>query len=509
MLLAGAAHTLSFLAPFEDSYITYRYAENLASGRGLAYNPGERVEGFTSFLWTVLLAVMAKIGVPMAPVSEVLGLGFGLVCVGLAAALFAELTPHAPKARPCLTAFGVGAAAYAAAHGTWAYYAATGMETTLFAALVSLGALLAMRDRPLASGIALAISAIVRPEGVGYAGLVVAAVAIVPEKRRDAMRLAMAFIALLAPYFITRYAYFGYPVPNTYYAKATPSLDLFRAGAAHAESFLTAYGFAAAPVAAVALLARGGWRGPARVPAALVLGAILNAIFVGGDTFAFYRFFLPVIPAAGALIAFAAHESTLHLADQPSPVVRALPAAALSTLCLWAFAAEFVPTHSFLREQTRSDRTQVQSVERINADYFKVGAYLRDNAPKNALLAVNAAGIVPYVSGLRTLDMLGLNDIHIAHRTITLGHGAAGHEKHDAKYVLQRAPDIILLGLPVLAPRRVERSELDHWFGRWFPYLPGDRELYESKEFKKNYEPVGVDIDGRWLVMFARKQSIQ
>src|SRR5262245_54883150 len=37
----------------DDAYISYRFARNLARGLGLVYNPGERVEGYTNFLWTV------------------------------------------------------------------------------------------------------------------------------------------------------------------------------------------------------------------------------------------------------------------------------------------------------------------------------------------------------------------------------------------------------------------------------------------------------------------------
>src|SRR5262249_51029964 len=43
------------LLPFasEDAYITFRYSRNLVLGYGLTYNPGERVMGFSSPLWTV------------------------------------------------------------------------------------------------------------------------------------------------------------------------------------------------------------------------------------------------------------------------------------------------------------------------------------------------------------------------------------------------------------------------------------------------------------------------
>ena len=47
---------------YDDVFISLRYAENLAAGRGLVFNPGERVEGYSNFAWTVLLAVPAWLG---------------------------------------------------------------------------------------------------------------------------------------------------------------------------------------------------------------------------------------------------------------------------------------------------------------------------------------------------------------------------------------------------------------------------------------------------------------
>src|SRR5712691_3102100 len=46
----------------DDAFISFRYAENLSAGNGLVFNPGERVEGYTSFLWVALLAIGNRIG---------------------------------------------------------------------------------------------------------------------------------------------------------------------------------------------------------------------------------------------------------------------------------------------------------------------------------------------------------------------------------------------------------------------------------------------------------------
>ena len=42
----------------EDFLITLRYAENLAHGQGLVFNPGERVLGTTTPLYTLFLAAI-------------------------------------------------------------------------------------------------------------------------------------------------------------------------------------------------------------------------------------------------------------------------------------------------------------------------------------------------------------------------------------------------------------------------------------------------------------------
>jgi hypothetical protein len=74
------------------------------------------------------------------------------------------------------------------------------------------------------------------------------------------------------------------------------------------------------------------------------------------------------------------------------------------------------------------------------------GEYLRDNFPEDTLVALNAAGIIPYYSRLPTIDMLGLNNEYLAHngqRDFSLDFG---HQAGDGEYVLSLQPDIILFG---------------------------------------------------------------
>ena len=46
----------------DDAWITYRYAEHVGAGDGFVYNPGERVLGTSTPLYTLLLAGAHEIG---------------------------------------------------------------------------------------------------------------------------------------------------------------------------------------------------------------------------------------------------------------------------------------------------------------------------------------------------------------------------------------------------------------------------------------------------------------
>jgi hypothetical protein len=500
VIVAGAAHAASYWLPFEDAYITYRYAENLAHGNGLAYNVGERVEGFTSFLWTILLSAATTLHLPIVETSHIASVVAGLSMLAIVAPLMRAMLPNAPTWTAAV------AAALVAADGSFAYYAASGMETTAFALVVAIALLLASRGGSLraniAAGVVLAASAMLRPEGAGYAALAVAALAVHAGDRRDALRVGASFAAVFLPYFAARWAYFGWPLPNTYYAKASPSGALFGAGLSAAEGYLTSNGFWLAIGAAIYLALRAGGSRAARLTAALVLGSVVNVVIVGGDTFAFHRFFVPaLVPGAIAVAAVAQRLAP----SRKRPAFTLAVGALVVLVVVWKLVASVVPTRTLLVRQVQSERERVLGVAKIDADYFTVGRWLAAHAPSDTLLATNAAGIVPYESGLRAIDMLGLTDAHVAHARIRLGYGVRGHEKHDATYILSRAPDVILLGLPVLAPRPVRPNELEPWVSRWFPFLPGDRELWTNAEFRAAYAPVGVPVGDRFLVMFVRR----
>jgi hypothetical protein len=214
----------------------------------------------------------------------------------------------------------------------------------------------------------------------------------------------------------------------------------------------------------------------------------------------FYRFLLPAMPCAYVALAVVLERKT-----QAAPPLRAAGLGVLVALAL--LATELVPVSTISRARKESDYARAHGNADITADYFEVGAFLRQHVRAGSLIALNAAGIVPYLSELPSLDMLGLTDVHIAHAPIELGHGVLGHEKHDAAYVLSRKPELIILGLPELAPSGSGPQDLQRWLARTLPFLPGDRALLEAETFRSSYRPARFSLQHGVLFAFVRRDA--
>jgi hypothetical protein len=493
-----------YTAPFEDSYITYRYARNVANGLGIVYNAGERIEGCTSLAWTLLLAVFAKLGLSLPEVATLLSL--------LGSACLLVLTGYLARAGSARrgAAF-LMAPALVAANGTFAYFAGTGMETVVFSllVLVSVGAASSPATRAgVVLGGALGLAAMTRPEGAGYAAVIAFGLSLSPVGRNRLKTALPLFGVSFGALCVFRYAYFGDLLPNTYYAKATPGLSLWLSGLKYVEEYLTFWGGLFGALAFARLLRAPAAGAPATrsfhtLSALVSAAALLNSVMVGGDTFLFHRFLLPAVP----LVAIAVVHVAEQLAESGPRSRQALVRGGVIALIAWSALAGFASRYSATRRGAPPFATLASDVAAINRQYFVVGAWLREHLPKATVIAVNAAGIVPYASELPTIDMLGLTDAHIAHRPIPLGKHFHGHEKYDPEYVLDRGPEVILPGLPILSRMRVRVSTLAAWYAPWAPYMPGDAQLLQNPRFGALYVLRVVPVKDEFLVLFVKKAS--
>ena len=143
LAVAGAAVGLGLsygACTQDDAFISFRYALNLVDGHGLVYNPGERVEGFTNLLWTVLLALPLSVGIDPVAASSALGLGALALAVVLTGGLAAAVRTSAPG----LAA--LAGAVMLAMDPQAALEAVEGLETDLHMAIVAATALVLVRE---------------------------------------------------------------------------------------------------------------------------------------------------------------------------------------------------------------------------------------------------------------------------------------------------------------------------------------------------------------------------
>lgn len=466
----------------DDAFISFRYARNWAEGHGLVFNPGERVEGYTNFLWVVLLALGIKVGVAPEWASRVLGLiaaAGTIVVVGRWAAQ--RLSPLPAMIAPALLAL----------HPALSVWATGGLETALFGFLVTWGACRVVDEMDgggvtPGSAVIVALAALTRPEGV-VVGVMLSALVVCLNGKSSVARMrwvvwTTVFFAVWTPYFLWRWSFYGQLLPNTFYAKVDPAGGQIARGVAYVHAFGKVTGYWLLPLLGGLVCAR-----PARP--VVFLGSIvavftMYSIYVGGDGLPMYRFFVPVLGPLLILTALGCEGWRSRFG--PGKVL-----SGLGTVVLAAVAAASLQPHFAGRdfEYVRQDIREVDA-------WRKIGLWFKDHAAPGASLAVLPAGAMPYYSRLPTLDMLGLNDVTIAHTEVTMGRGQAGHEKFNLEYVLGRAPTYIVVGVYGLRTG-TPRVAVD-------PYYSIEFALVRSPEFQAHYRPIVAETPDGFFTYFAR-----
>ena len=200
---------------FDDPFITYRVAENLARGAGWVYNPGEHVNATTSPLWTLLLAGLHRLtGLPLPSLGPTLSILFLI----LASELLARSLQFSSRG-----AADGGAAAPSRFLPTLAalfvvlnpHFAMTaGMETMLLFVL-SLAALLTyQQERWKLTGFFLSLAILARMD-VAVLALILALHFLFTRKRIFPLAAILAFLIPLLLWFGFSFWYFGEFQPAT------------------------------------------------------------------------------------------------------------------------------------------------------------------------------------------------------------------------------------------------------------------------------------------------------
>jgi len=412
----------------DDAFISYRYASNLVSGEGLVFNPGERVEGYSNLLYVLLVSA------GLVFLNDDQAYGFS-VAINL---LFTVLTYLAFLwiARRTLRGHGplVAVVLFSLTPSLW-IWTGSGMETPLVLLLVVLtwGALeagLETGDRRAGGFLgALAMIAVLSRADGFLTPLFAAGFCLLRGRRRLAMAIGGAMVLTLALLVAWRLWYYGYPLPNTYYVKVSGDLsDRISSGLDALWQVGTRQGLLVHVSILAGYLAwafaKRGRDAFGRLPFEACFGIawLCYFVYVGGDVL-FDRFLVPIFPL-GILLAL---RWSQEWSGKPLATTRlVLLLVALAAAHLTPFVIDYRMAYLTGGKYDR---------------WVTLGRHLREQH-RGAVLAIDAAGKVPFFSGLRTIDMLGLNDEHLGHSDARPNF-RVGHNKFDPDYVLGRTPDLV------------------------------------------------------------------
>ncbi len=193
---------------FDDAYITYRYAQNAASGNGLVFNPGEHVLGTSSPLLALILGLVGALGLDIARVGGLLYLAMWVGVAFLGAASLRRLDSKGAAALFVTWLFlGLGGL-------MWFW----GMETTLYCTLLLASVHCAREGRDGLAGAAAGLAILARYDG-GVGALVLGAL-LLWQRRRMPWRYVLAGCAAVLPWILYALWTYGSLLPQTLEAKA-------------------------------------------------------------------------------------------------------------------------------------------------------------------------------------------------------------------------------------------------------------------------------------------------
>lgn len=453
LLLATAVllpHARLFDFVTDDAYISFRYARNLALSGELVFNLGERVEGYTNFLWTVLLALGIKLGVGPVAASRFLGVGFAIGTLAVVVRMSLRLAGER-RSR-----WNVVAPLVLASMGAFACWCAGGLETQLFTFLVTLGFDLALGEVTLgkgwASAVAFAFAAMTRPEGVLLFGLV-AVFRVLTNLQRERRLLprkheltwAAAFVGLFAPYFLWRWHYYGWFFPNTFYVKSSGASGTWKLGAFYLRRFSEDYGVHFLLLLVVfsrAARADERRRDVRRLAALVWLAYAAYVVKVGGDFMGLYRFILPVVPLGAVVLAESARRFYTQLRPSLGAVV---PALGLLLVGVGFVVGSVHTTREALTFVGADNGIDTPAyLKKYAEERIPVGQWLAQYRQPDMLMTVGGAGVIPYYSEIPAFDVFGLVDATIAHDPRMTASNRPGHQKWGSDdYMLSRKPALV------------------------------------------------------------------
>ncbi len=456
----------------DDAYISYRYARNLIEGHGLVFNVGERVEGFTNLSWTLLISIGLASGLTAEATAQVLGF-LSASALLVASFVYARLalsteTRWLAGLAPCLLV----------ASNSFNTWSLSGLETPLFALLILLALIASAQDRIGLATTFASLAFLTRPDGLLIAVTIIGFHLLRQIARHRSLKLearawapAFAFAVVVIGITAFRWGYYGDVVPNTFHAKVGGVPVNF--GVNYIKAF-----FLDGPIfllLAVPFAIDRSSRLLEGVLFSLIL--MLYVASVGGDVFWNGRFLLPLLPVLVALglcgVGRVMNQNALGGGVLLLGILVTIPWS-LYGPSFELFAPASPENRTNIQLQAPFKRSQSRQMNAVPNALIRVWvARLNKYAPDPQLVAALGIGRMGYYGRFPILDLLGLVDKRVAKsKSVAKGLRIPGHQRANAAYIIQRAPDLILI------PKKADTIST----------LPAINDLWSDPELERQYD---------------------
>jgi len=434
----------------DDAMISMRYAWNFSHGLGLVWNAGERVEGYSNFLMTLVMAAITWLFDKRSAVLAVQILGIPTVI--LSAFLAREISREVFGGNPRSVTLSLAVFVFTLLYYPLSFWSLMGMETGLVTVCTLAGALWSLRwtrsrrARDLfLSAAFLGLAFLTRNDALLFAVIVFASAAwtawIEKDKARarDFLLAGILYAAFVLGLLLFRWLYYGALVPNTYTLKLgqIPLSVRVNDGMIYIAQFIkeTWLVLLAALVGLFVLRDRRKW-----FLVAFAVAAILYQIWTGGDAWGRWRFLVPALPLL-LVLATGAADTLAQKFSTGRP--RALAGAASLGLLLTSLLVPYWGEVTF----SRAIADYAPNLHNVN-----VAIAINSVTAPEATIGVFYAGVIPYYTDRYAFDFLGKSDVHIAELYPHLPPAVTwfqrttlpGHNKYDLRYsIMELQPTYI------------------------------------------------------------------
>ncbi|RMD50147.1 MAG: hypothetical protein D6830_03415 [Ignavibacteria bacterium] len=457
----------------DDSFTTFTYVKNFLNGNGLVFNISEKVEGYTNFLWIIILSAVGYAGLDIVSWSQILSIAFGGINLVLIYFITIQLLESSNGRNRLL---GLIPPLLLAFDGGYIYWSVSAMETSLFLCLFFLLFFIAIREN-YRTGIKfyliLLFLSFCRPEGIYY-GFILLLIILLKNKPTSINQLveivnikkALVFLLPFILYLIWKYFYYGNLLPNTFYAKTGFGIFYLQRGTGYlVDTFAFQHYYLFLPFVLLLLVKKKNFEVIALF--LLIIANLINVLLVGGDVLPLNRFSLITFILLFILFTL--------LLNNIEPIRKKFYSVIIVVLLLCISWFNF----SGIKYKVDQWRSFELGLVHKMKEYSKWLQKEKAEKGRELTVALSTIGALKYYSGCRVIDLIGLTDSYISHHPKEV-EGIAGNisvlwkeRRYNVDYILNEEPDYIIFpaGLKPSAYPEAAMFYKEKFYNEYYPQL--------------------------------------